>query len=130
MISTVAVGLGIVFLIYHKFLPEWVVYVERLPITFDASVFLLRPSTLVLIAIFEVQYFGWGSVLIMSENLVMILGLLKILLNETMPTLQWGVAFAVISATFFGVFSAAIEKSNSKKGETFLCAEIRPKSLL
>ena len=104
MISTVTVGLGFVFLIYLMLLPERVVYVERPPITFDASVLVLRPSTLILIAISKVQYLGRGGVLIMSEILVMISGALRILLNETMSTLQWGGAFTVISATFFEVF--------------------------
>ena len=50
MISSVTLGLGIVFLIYHTLLPERVVYVERPPITFESSVLVLRPSTLILIA--------------------------------------------------------------------------------
>ena len=96
MISTVTVGLGIVFLIYHTLLPERVVYLERPPITFDESVLVLRPPTLILIAICKVQYLGRNCVLILSEVLVMILSALRILLNETMSALQWGEAFAFV----------------------------------
>ena len=78
MISTVTVGLGIVFLIYHTLVPERVVYVERPPITSDASVLVLRPSTLILIASSKVQYLGWCCVLILSEVLVMIVSALRI----------------------------------------------------
>ena len=96
MISTVTVGLGIVFLIYHTLLPERVVYLERPPITFDGSVLVLRPSTLILIAISKVQYLGRSCVLILSEVLVMILSAWRILLNETISALQWGGAFAFV----------------------------------
>ena len=102
---------------------------ERPPITFGASVLVLRPSTLILIAISKVQYLGLGGALIMSKVFVTIVSALRMFSNETVSVLQWGRAFTVILATFFEVFSATTDKSTTKR-ETFLWAEIWPKSLL
>ena len=130
MVSTIAAGYRIVFLIYHKLLSELVVYVENPPITFGASFLVVCPSYLILTAISKVQYLEWGDILIMSEVLVIVVSVLRFLPNETMSTLQWGGASAVISATFSEVvFYSSTDKPTSKKGETFLCAEIRPKIL-
>ena len=66
----------------------------------------------------------------MSEVLVIVVSVLRFLPNETMSALQCGGASAVISATFSEiVFYSSTDKPTSKKGETFLCAEIRPKIL-
>ena len=62
----------------------------------------------------------------MSEFLVITIRAMRFLSNVAMYALQWRGAFAVISATFF----AATDKLTSEKGEAFLCAEIRPKSLI
>ena len=56
-----AVGLGIIFSIYHTLLLKRVAYVESPPNTFGAYVLILLPSTLILIAIYNVQYLVWGS---------------------------------------------------------------------
>ena len=130
MVSTTAVGLGIVFLIYHTPMPELAVVVESLPITFGASVFVLLPSTLILVVISQVLFPGRVGVLMMSEVLVAIVSASIFLPNETMSPLKWGGAVAIISASFFEVFFVATDKPISKTGETSLRAGIRSKSLL
>ena len=92
-------------LIYETQPPDWLLVVQSLPITLGASVFILLPSTLLLMIISQVLYPGRVGVLMMSEVLVAIVSASLLGPEERMSLVQWGGAAAIIIAALFEVFS-------------------------
>jgi len=112
LISTTLVALIFALLIYQTQAPDWLLVVQSLPITLGASVFILLPSTLLLMIISQVLYPGRVGVLMMSEVLVAIVSASLLVPEERMSLVQWGGAAAIIIAALFEVFSVQNKKTD------------------